>query len=70
MFRVNVLTGFQVDFTTFVAVWAETDRFFPQNTGKTCVRLSVPNYLFSMLKLYFPDLFYVKWNQWERASCT
>ena len=63
MFRVNVLTGFQVDFTTFVAAWAETDRFFSQNTGKTCVRLSVPNYLFSMLKSCFTDCFI-----WERQS--
>jgi len=67
MFWVNVLTGFQVDFTTFVAAWAETDRFFSQNTGKTCVRLSVPNYLFSMLKSCFTDLFYVGWIQW--GSC-
>ena len=63
MFRVNVLTGFQVDFTTFVAVLAETDRFFSQKTGKTCVLLSVPNYLFSMLKSCFTDLFYVGWIQ-------
>ena len=34
MFRANVLTGFQVDFTTFVAVWAETDRFFLSKKGK------------------------------------
>ena len=63
----NVLTGFQVDFTTFVAAWDETDRFFSQNTGKTCVRLSVPNYIFSMLKSCFTDLFYVGWIQW--GSC-
>ena len=67
MFRVNVLTGFQVDFTTFVAACAESDSFFSQNTGKTCVRLSVPNYLFSMLKSCFTDLFYVGWIQW--GSC-
>ena len=63
MFLVNVLTGFPVDFTIFVAVWAETDRFFSQKTGKTCVLLSVPNYLFSMLKSCFTDLFYVGWIQ-------
>ena len=66
MFRVNVLTGFLVDFTIFVAVWAETDRFFLKKREKR-VLLSLPNYLFSMLKSCFTDLFYVGWIQ--RGSC-
>ena len=69
MFRVNVLTGFQVDFIIFVAVWAEKDRFLSQKTRKTCVLLSVSKYLCSMLKSCFTDLFYVEWIQWGRASC-
>ena len=63
MFQVNVLTGFQVDFTIWVAAWAKTNGLFSQKTGKTCVCISVPNYLFTMLKSCFTDLFDVGWIQ-------
>ena len=48
MFQVNVLTGFQVDFTIWVAVWAETDGFFLKKREKhvcdyKCIKLPVYN---------------------------
>ena len=70
MFQVNVLTSFQVDFTIWVAVWAKKDGFFSQKTEKTCVLPSVTNYLFTMLKSCFTDLFYWDGYSGDRASCT
>ena len=63
MVRVDILTSFRIDFTTWLDVWAETDVFFLENLGGKCLRLCVTNQLFSMLKSCFTDCFI-----WERPS--